>query len=413
MNISQKGLDLIKTFEGCELVAYKDIAGVWTIGYGHTGADVTPGLKISQGQADVLLRQDVEKFARGVTSAVEVPINQNQFDALVSFAYNVGLGALSSSTLLKLLNEKTDKTIVAAEFLRWCKADGQTVEGLLRRRKAEQALFLESAKNETLSHSILAKQDTWLKKRPGQAADLSPEEKLFVPKGAAHEWKFITILPGVVEYKVTLAAQPDAAWYFYPPHFKIINDAESIQAPVPYAHPTPLILPVPYFSQRDNAKDPDRTCFSSSCAMLLKYLKPNSIKNDDEYIDTVFKYGDTTDAQVQLKALASYGIKAEFRQTGGWADIDGLLTSGIPVPIGILHKGTASAPAGGGHWICVVGRTEKNDAYIVNDPYGDLDLVNGGYVSTNGNKLSYSKKNLGSRWMVEGPGTGWYIKAFK
>jgi len=146
---------------------------------------------------------------------------------------------------------------------------------------------------------------------------------------------------------------------------------------------------------------------------LLKYLKPNSIKSDDEYIVTVFKYGDTTDAGAQIEALAHYGVEAAFRQNGDWSDIDSQLIAGIPVPIGILHHGPAGAPVGGGHWIIIVGRNEKNDAYIVNDPNGELDLVNGNYLSSNGKQLVYSKKNLGPRWKVEGASSGWFIKAKK
>ena len=413
MKISSTGLTLIKKFEGCELTAYQDIAGVWTIGYGHTGSDVTPGKVISAIEVEELLRKDVSFFEKGVTEALKVPVNQNQFDALVSFSYNVGLGAFKESTLLKLLNDKTDKNIVAAEFSRWSKADGVVVQGLLNRRKDEQALFLTSVKNAVLAHSILAQQDTWLKRKPAQANALTPEEKLFVPKGAAHEWKSITIVPGESDYKVVLEAQPDQIWWFYPSHWKIINDIAPKSIPTQVQHSSKLILDVPYYSQRDNVRDPLRTCFSSSCGMLLKYLKPNSIKSDDEYIVTVFKYGDTTDAGAQIEALAHYGVEAAFRQNGDWSDIDSQLIAGIPVPIGILHHGPVGAPVGGGHWIIIVGRNEKNDAYIVNDPNGELDLVNGNYLSSNGKQLVYSKKNLGPRWKVEGASSGWFIKAKK
>ena len=238
-------------------------------------------------------------------------------------------------------------------------------------------------------------------------------EKLFVPKGAAHEWSQISILPGETHYKVSLSAQPEATWWFFPTHWKIINDPKVVEQSPVVSHPTKLVLDVPYYSQRDNAVDPERTCFSSSCAMLLKYLKPGSISGDDEYINTVFTFGDTTSAPVQLDALAHYGVEAEFKQNGGWTDIDSQLVRGIPVPIGILHHGPVSNPTGGGHWIIVIGRNETNTAYVVNDPNGELDLVNGGYINSNGKRLVYSKKNLSSRWLVEGPGSGWFIKAKK
>ena len=409
MKLSQAGLDLIKRFEGCRLKAYQDAVGIWTIGYGHTGPNVYEGLTITQKQADDILAQDVGRFASGVAANVNVSITQSEFDALVSFAFNVGLGAFKTSTLLKLLNDNADRKVVASQFLRWNKADGKVLDGLTKRRNAEKALFLSKAPHPLLGHSILAKQDTWLKRRPLQSTDLAAEEKLFVPKGSAHEWDEISMLPGEVHYKVKLSAQPDRDWWLFPNHFKIINDPIANEtAP---AKPKDIILNAPYYSQRDNQRDPMRTCFSSSCAMLLKYLKPGSISSDDQYINTVFRYGDTTSPTAQLEALQDYGLSASFKQNGSWDDIDDLLEQGIPVPIGVLHKGPVSNPTGGGHWLVIIGRTADGKRVYVNDPFGEMSLVNGGYVNTNGAKLKYSKKNLGPRWLVESPTSGWYIRA--
>ncbi|OQS37343.1 lysozyme [Chromobacterium haemolyticum] len=142
MNISANGIKLIQQFEGLRLKAYQDAVGVWTIGYGHTGPNVTPGLVITQAQADALLARDLSRFETGVTRLVQVPLNQNQFDALVSFSYNLGLGSLQNSTLLRLLNQR-DYAGAAAQFPRWNKAGGKVLPGLTRRRAAEQALFLQ------------------------------------------------------------------------------------------------------------------------------------------------------------------------------------------------------------------------------------------------------------------------------
>jgi hypothetical protein len=344
-----------------------------------------------------------------VAANVRVALTQSEFDALVSFAFNVGLTAFRTSTLLKLLNDNSDRSVVATQFLRWNKAGDKVLEGLTKRRNAEKELFLSKAPHPLLGHSILAKQDTWLKRRPLQSADLAAEEKLFVPKGSAHEWNEISMLPGEVHYKVKLSAQPDRDWWFFSDHFKIINDP--IANETTPSKPKEIILNVPYYSQRDNQRDPMRTCFSSSCAMLLKYLKPNTITSDDQYINTVFQYGDTTSPTSQLEALQDYGLAASFKQNGSWDEIDDLLERGIPVPIGILHKGPVSNPTGGGHWLVIIGRTADNKSVYVNDPFGDLDLINGNYVSTGGAKLKYSKRNLGPRWLVESPTSGWYIRA--
>jgi len=141
MKISQTGLDLIKSFEGLKLKAYQDVVGVWTVGFGSTGPHVKPGMMITAKQAEDLLRDDVSRFEACVTKQVSVPLSQNQFDALVSFAFNLGCGNLASSTLLKKLNVK-DYAGAANEFTKWNRAGGQVLAGLTRRREAEKALFL-------------------------------------------------------------------------------------------------------------------------------------------------------------------------------------------------------------------------------------------------------------------------------
>ena len=139
MQISKVGLDLIKQFEGLYLNSYRCPAGIPTIGYGHT-AGVAMGQTITQQQADDYLRRDVRQFERAVSRQVTVPLTQGQFDALVSFAFNLGEGALAQSTLLRLLNAG-DYAGAAAQFDRWNKAAGRVLPGLVRRRAAERALF--------------------------------------------------------------------------------------------------------------------------------------------------------------------------------------------------------------------------------------------------------------------------------
>lgn len=141
LTLSPAGLALLQKFEGLRLEAYKDAAGVWTIGYGHTGPDVVEGKKITKEEALDLLRQDVSKYETCVRENVRVPLTQNQFDALVIFAFNVGCAAFENSTLLRLLNQK-DYVGAAAEFAKWHKAKGRPLEGLLRRRLEEMRLFL-------------------------------------------------------------------------------------------------------------------------------------------------------------------------------------------------------------------------------------------------------------------------------
>jgi hypothetical protein len=171
------------------------------------------------------------------------------------------------------------------------------------------------------------------------------------------------------------------------------------------------VLNVPYFSQRDNYRDASRTCFSSSCAMLCKFLKPNSIKGDDEYIKYVFSIGDSTDAAVQVQTLKHFGVSARFATNLTFATLDSLLAQGVPVPVGILHHGPSTAPSGGGHWIIVIGK--EGDNYVCNDPWGGIDNATGTYPTMNGNRVKYSKNLLKARWTVEGDGSGWAVVAKK
>ena len=132
---------IIKEFEGCKLKAYLCPAGVWTIGYGHTDG-VKEGDEITQQEADRLLADDVHSFSAGVQRLVTSDINRNQLGALTSFAFNVGLGNLRHSTLLRLVN-KGDFVGAANQFPRWNKAGGKVLAGLTRRREAERQLFLK------------------------------------------------------------------------------------------------------------------------------------------------------------------------------------------------------------------------------------------------------------------------------
>ncbi len=141
MDISENGLDLIRKHEGLRLQAYLCPAGVLTIGYGHTGADVKTGMKIDISQANALLSKDVERFEKSVNDLVRVPMTQGMFDALVGFAFNLGAGSLKGSTLLAKLNAN-DSQGAADEFLRWNKANGKVLDGLTARRESERELFL-------------------------------------------------------------------------------------------------------------------------------------------------------------------------------------------------------------------------------------------------------------------------------
>lgn len=139
MEISSEGIALIKKFEGCELKAYRCAANVLTIGYGHT-KDVTKDMEITQEEAENMLGHELIDYCNYVDMYVEVPLQQHQFDSLVSWTYNLGPTNLKSSTLLKVLNNK-DYEGVPAQIKRWNKANGKVKKGLIRRREAEALMF--------------------------------------------------------------------------------------------------------------------------------------------------------------------------------------------------------------------------------------------------------------------------------
>tara|TARA_R110000824_G_scaffold84808_1_gene211249 strand:+ start:90 stop:533 length:444 start_codon:yes stop_codon:yes gene_type:complete len=139
MNISQEGISLIKKFEGCELEAYQCAAGVWTIGYGST-KDVKEGDTLTQKEADNLLLHEMQEYEGYIKELVKVPLKQNQFDALVSWVFNLGPANLKASTMLKFLNAG-DYHLIPSQIKRWNKANGKVLEGLIRRREAEALMF--------------------------------------------------------------------------------------------------------------------------------------------------------------------------------------------------------------------------------------------------------------------------------
>lgn len=320
---------LIKEFEGCRLAAYPDPASggdPWTIGYGTTrygaGQPVKRGDKITVIEADLLLRLEVDRIAAKLQGTVPhwAAMNDNQRSALVSFAYNLGEAfnnALGFETLSRKLRDKQWADVPAV--LELYRNPGTAVEaGLLRRRKAEGAL--------------------WSKEAP--------------------------------------ALQQNGA-----------------------------LLKVAYEAQNDNASGTGyRECFSSSAAMVARYY--GKITSDDAYNKIRAKYGDTTDAQAQIKALQSLGLSARLVTNANAQLIEQELYAGRPLMVGWLHKGPSTAPTGGGHWSVVIGCTDG--AFIHNDPNGEADLINGGYINhTKGAGIAYSRKNWLRRWEADGANTGW------
>ena len=321
-------IQIIKEFEGCHLSAYPDpLSGgdPWTIGYGTTrfpdGSAVQRGDKINVIEADMLLRLEVDRIAERLRAIPHwASMGDPQRCALISFAYNLGTGFYGSAgfdTISAALRDKGWPSVPAALLL-YCNPGTAVEAGLLRRRKAEGALW---------------------------------------QKGA------------------------------------------------PQLQQQGILLRVPYEAQNDNRSGTGyRECFSSSAAMVARFY--GKITSDDAYNKIRARFGDTTDAQAQIKALHSLGLAARLQTNCNPAVIETELEAGRPVMVGWLHKGPVGAPTGGGHWSVIIGST--SGAYIHNDPNGEADMVNGGYVNhSKGAGIAYSRKNWLRRWEVDGPGTGW------
>lgn len=170
---------------------------------------------------------------------------------------------------------------------------------------------------------------------------------------------------------------------------------------------TSVNLKVAYEWQLDNGPTGYRECFSSSCAMVARYW--GKIAGDHEYNRVRRQFGDTTDPKAQILALKTLGLRATFEMEGTAAILENEIRLGFPTPVGWLHKGPASAPTGSGHWTVVSGFTPTH--FIHQDPNGEADMVNGGYVNHKGGaNIAYSRNNWLRRWLVDGPESGWYLK---
>jgi hypothetical protein len=165
-----------------------------------------------------------------------------------------------------------------------------------------------------------------------------------------------------------------------------------------------LILKVPYYSQRDNQQDWWRTCSTSTHAMILNYLKPGSVASDDEYLQKyVEPVGDTTIWSVHTAALQQFGIESEFRTNLDFEDLTRSLELGYPVAIGIMHKGTIQAPAGG-HVLAIIGMDQMKGVFYANDPWG----AGFDYFDYDGQEVEYPiQPSLDRRWLVEGANSGY------
>jgi GH24 family phage-related lysozyme (muramidase) len=388
MELSAAGLSFIKSFEGLRLEAYPDPGtggDPWTIGYGCTEG-VHPGMSITEDQAERMLLEELKQFETAVKDFFTISLSQGEYDALVSFSYNCGAGALKSSTLRKRLHSESDRcSVYQEEMLRWVNSENGPMPGLVRRRQAEADMACEG----------ISLEDPDL---PGYV--VMPEEAFLI--NAARYFN---------EEPHQIAAWEDL-WRGLP-H----STQESFKAAYRGSQePSEAVFPLdaPYFYQRDSKTGHgERMCFSSSMAMALDFIDPDAIEGDDDwYLQEVFKFGDSVSSDAQVAAARSLGFAADFYSNGSEQDLLDHLDRGIPCPVGILHHGHVDSPSGGGHWITLIGYDEKY--FHVHDPFGQLDLISGGYAIDNGpvagKDQRYTRKNLMKRWLISSDSDGWWVK---
>jgi GH24 family phage-related lysozyme (muramidase) len=377
---------LICSFEGFEPQAYPDPASggdPWTIGYGFTTLNnkpVPPGTTISRQQADLLLDQGINAYAADLAESIPHwdAMHADQRSALISFAWNLGLGFYGSegfTTISRRLREKDWSNVPNALRL-YCNPGTPVEAGLLRRREAEGNVWTQGM------------------------------ERLAAPSGRPATVTTIAKAPPVPSPAPTVAAEPAIS----SPAPTVVSVTQAKPRPAaPKAHPNPL--PVPYFDQMLMSDGEGwRECFSASCGMLAKFW--GKCKDQNDYNAIRQSFGDTTDSQAQVKALQHIGLKPAFRTDGTLAMLKAEINAGRPVAVGWLHHGSSRAPSGGGHWTVVIGY--DSNGLIMNDPYGSCDLLNGGYPGGGnphdrlGSSDHYSYTNWLPRWLPGGS-AGWFL----
>ena len=254
----------------------------------------------------------------------------------------------------------------------------------------------------SISIDITSKQKTWFKKHPVSADTLPENQKARVPQ--KRTYRGCTPV-GKKDAHTQLDMGSLGVWWVFDDHWLGL-----VATKPPYAVKEDLryLKNFPYFWQQDNNLEGWRQCQTSSIAMCLKYFGIKGIEDDVKYLHYVEKYGDTTEQSSHRKALEELNVKARFVTNLDPTDVKDQINKGKPVPVGILHKGTPDSPRGGGHYVVITGYSDSY--WLVQDPFGELDLISGTWekqFSTSGKNQHYSFKNLNSRLFVGGGASGW------
>jgi hypothetical protein len=252
--------------------------------------------------------------------------------------------------------------------------------------------------------SITSDRQTWFKKQPVAADTLSNDQKAKVYQNRTYTAKAVLKQQ---DGHTQLDLGSLGTWWVFDAHWLGLTPEQK-----PYAVDGNLkyLRNFPYFWQQDNGSEGWRQCQTSSIAMCLKYLGVKGIKDDVDYLRYVNKHGDTTTRYAQFKALADLGVVATFKTNLDAQDIKNQINKGKPVAVGILHRGNVDSPRGGGHFIVITGYSDSDSYWLVQDPFGQLDLGGGNWLSqgpTSGKNQHYSFRNMDPRLFVSGGADGW------
>lgn len=411
--IPQSGLDVIKKFEGYHkkladgrAQAYPDPGpkgwSLPTIGYGTTrypnGQPVRQRDIITHEQAEEYLMDYVDKKCRTALEKIATwsQMNDNQRGALYSFAYNLGAGFYKGSgfqSITRVCDSPelwNNKSWVEQQFVKYVKADGKTLPGLVRRRKAEAQLFCTPGN----SNSSVTSNN---KNLPPVSEVTSAHCLVELDYGAGtwYIWSSHWDLPWVEQTNGTNKKKgvPGKPTHDSP---AVQRQIDRLSKYLPAGKVLNLDIKTTYYSQRDNYRDRDRSCNSSSNAMYLDWLKrvtgQPGLNGDNDYLRKVFSRGDTTIHAVQTWALEQYGFRTKWMMDRDLSFVEELIKMGFPVVVNILHRGPISRPKGG-HIIMLIGR--QDSYWIAHDPYGTLKSD---YKNHNGKHSQISEHEFKKRW---------------
>lgn len=306
------------------------------------------------------------------------------------------------------------------------KGPGKTVETTEYINNSEVAILDSFLNFDTPAECVKYLVDRWYKdykayRGVNNAATKEEAARMLVSEGYATDPRYAEKLLKIMSQSNQYADLVDAVKHFdgLDHQIKAFNDLQAQMTSEQRAQFTKtwrssaakprFPLNVPYFGQLDSKTGQgQRMCQSSAIAMRIEQIDPSIIGDDDSYLTIVNRYGDTVSQSAHQKALASLGLKAEFRMNGTETLLCELLDQGIAVPVGVLHKGHISSPSGGGHWITLIGYDGTH--FWCHDPFGEMDVISGGYVKTSANSgraIRYSRTNLMKRWLIQSKSDGW------